>query len=210
VQDPKSTSEFETAIVVTLTFLRALADAADEAMADIQRAYGDAGSDKPRPTDELIDAVVERVNGIADDCRQLSTVLTGYGSLALDATDADPGDEPEDRSDDEASAPERVPDSEPDPDPVVFAPPAPPTPATLADSTAPPRAPKAAAGAPPDSDGPIHVSEGIRLLATQMSVAGASNGEISRRLLNDFGVENADRLVAQLFGPSVNIGGQRT
>jgi hypothetical protein len=50
---------------------------------------------------------------------------------------------------------------------------------------------------------PAQISEGIRLLATQMSVAGASNREIARKLHDDFGVENADALIAQLFGPAV-------
>lgn len=52
-----------------------------------------------------------------------------------------------------------------------------------------------------DPDEPVHVSEGVRLLATQMSVAGASSGDIAKRLHDDFGVENADRLIAHLFGP---------
>jgi hypothetical protein len=33
-----------------------------------------------------------------------------------------------------------------------------------------------------------------------MSVAGASNREIARRLHDDFGVEGAERLVNELFG----------
>ena len=52
-----------------------------------------------------------------------------------------------------------------------------------------------------DPSEPVHVSEGVRLLATQMSVAGASTDDIARRLHNDFGVEDADRLIAHLFGP---------
>jgi hypothetical protein len=50
-------------------------------------------------------------------------------------------------------------------------------------------------------DEPVRVSEGVRLLATQMSVAGASSADIARRLHNDFGVQDADRLIAHLFGP---------
>lgn len=50
-------------------------------------------------------------------------------------------------------------------------------------------------------DEPVHVSEGVRLLATQMSVAGASTADIAKRLHNDFGVQDADRLIAHLFGP---------
>lgn len=56
-----------------------------------------------------------------------------------------------------------------------------------------------------DPGEPVHISEGVRLLATQMSVAGASSADIARRLNNDFGVEDADRLVAQLFGPGSQV-----
>lgn len=52
----------------------------------------------------------------------------------------------------------------------------------------------------PPADQPVHISEGVRLLATQMSVAGASSDDIARRLHDDFGVEDADRLIAHLFG----------
>lgn len=55
-------------------------------------------------------------------------------------------------------------------------------------------------GSKPTDDQPVHVSEGVRLLATQMSVAGASSDDIARRLHDDFGVEDADRLIAHLFG----------
>jgi hypothetical protein len=48
--------------------------------------------------------------------------------------------------------------------------------------------------------GEPHLSDGVRLLATQMSVAGASPDEIAMRLREDFGVPEADRLVRELFG----------
>ena len=48
-------------------------------------------------------------------------------------------------------------------------------------------------------DGP-RLSDGVRLLATQMSVAGAGTEEIALRLREDFGVVDADRLVRELFG----------
>jgi hypothetical protein len=57
--------------------------------------------------------------------------------------------------------------------------------------------------APSEPAEPVRISEGIRLLATQMSVAGASNREIARKLHDDFGVQNADALIAQLFGSAV-------
>ncbi|MCB0865682.1 MAG: hypothetical protein KDB58_08220 [Solirubrobacterales bacterium] len=76
-----------------------------------------------------------------------------------------------------------------------------PEPESEAPPTAEPESDVNPEGAPPESDEPVHVSEGVRLLATQMSVAGASSSDIAKRLSEDFGVENADRLIAQLFGP---------
>lgn len=48
-----------------------------------------------------------------------------------------------------------------------------------------------------DGAGP---SEGIRLLVTQMAVAGSSHAEIAARLRNEFAVEDADKLLAEVFG----------
>lgn len=48
--------------------------------------------------------------------------------------------------------------------------------------------------------GGVRVSDGVRLLATQMSVAGASLDEIVRQLRDDFGVPDADVVVWELFG----------
>ena len=55
-------------------------------------------------------------------------------------------------------------------------------------------------GGPGQDLGGPHLSDGVRLLATQMSVAGASPDEIALRLREDFGVPEADRLVRELFG----------
>lgn len=43
-------------------------------------------------------------------------------------------------------------------------------------------------------------SEGIRLLATQMAVAGSSHAEIEQRLRSEFGVEDADAILAEVLG----------
>jgi hypothetical protein len=42
------------------------------------------------------------------------------------------------------------------------------------------------------------ISEGLRLLTTQMSVAGASRDEIAKRLRADFGVENAEPILKDM------------
>ncbi len=51
---------------------------------------------------------------------------------------------------------------------------------------------------PPEA-GDTRVSEGVKLLATQMSVAGSSREEIAVRLREDFGIDDADAIVAELF-----------
>jgi hypothetical protein len=42
------------------------------------------------------------------------------------------------------------------------------------------------------------VSEGLRLLTTQMSVAGADRKEIAERLRKEFGVENAEPILKDM------------
>lgn len=67
--------------------------------------------------------------------------------------------------------------------------------------------PRPITGLPPVPAGPgpeqlsgPQISDGVRLLATQMSVAGANPDEIALRLREDFGVADADALVDELFG----------
>ena len=79
--------------------------------------------------------------------------------------------------------------------PVAF--PTPPEPLPTAPIGGP--LPPVPAGPAQEAHGP-HLSDGVRLLATQMSVAGASPDEIALRLREDFGVPDADRLVRELFG----------
>jgi hypothetical protein len=42
------------------------------------------------------------------------------------------------------------------------------------------------------------ISEGLRLLTTQMSVAGADRDEIAERLREEFGVENAEPILKEM------------
>jgi hypothetical protein len=44
--------------------------------------------------------------------------------------------------------------------------------------------------------------EGIRLLATQMAVAGSSRDEIEARLQGEFGVTDAESVLHHVLGPS--------
>lgn len=144
-----------------------LADLAAEVVSGIERdrVALESGRDAADSADELIDAVIERVEEVEADCRRLVEILSRFHSLSGGApAPAIPAEEP-------AANGEAL---------------------------------EALPAAP--SDGPLEagaeVSEGVRLLATQMSVAGASHEEIAQRLTDDFGVEDAERLVAQLFGRS--------
>lgn len=67
--------------------------------------------------------------------------------------------------------------------------------------------PPAAAPAPPAPQTPAetsspasHPSEGARLLATQMAVAGSSREEITGRLRDDFGIGDAESMVDSILG----------
>ena len=89
--------------------------------------------------------------------------------------------------------------------PVVSAPPPPPTPGSAPKPAGKPRwltpraeAVQAAAGA---------TSEGVRLIATQMAIAGSSRAEIERRLRIQFGVRDADLALEEIFGGSEVRGG---
>jgi hypothetical protein len=53
---------------------------------------------------------------------------------------------------------------------------------------------------PPPSGLPEPLSEGARLLATQMVVAGSSRAEIARRLQHDFGIEDPDSMLDAIHG----------
>jgi hypothetical protein len=50
---------------------------------------------------------------------------------------------------------------------------------------------------------PYPPSEGIRLLATQMAVAGSTQAEIEERLRIEFGVVDADAILYEVFGGRV-------
>ena len=149
-----------------------LADAARDTMTAIERDRTalEGRYGSSVMADELIGAVRGRVEGVAGDCRDLAAILDRFKSLAG----------PTDVSEPPAAFPNI-------PEPLPVAP---------IGGGLPP-VPAGPAGDP--ADGP-HLSDGVRLLATQMSVAGASTEEISLRLREDFGVQDADRLVRELFG----------
>lgn len=186
-----------------------LAAAARDAVAAIDADQAGL-RDRSEMADELIDSVTARIGEIAADCDDLNGILAGFRSL-MEATPVAATTPP--------APPVRAPSA-----PVTIAPGVteyrgtgavePVAPRTEQDGPAPAGAggaPEATerAGAPeapesPESpESPVEpprISEGVRLLATQMSVAGSSVTEIARRLHDEFGVENSDLLVRELFG----------
>jgi hypothetical protein len=51
-------------------------------------------------------------------------------------------------------------------------------------------------------------SEGVRLIATQMAIAGSSRAEIERRLRIQFGVRDADLALEEIFGNGSEVQGR--
>jgi len=81
------------------------------------------------------------------------------------------------------------------PPPVQQDPPPPPPP------TPPPAPPQPASFQPPPTTPSAQPSEGARLLATQMSVAGSTREEIASRLYNEFGVQDPNSMLDAILGP---------
>jgi len=149
-----------------------LADAARDTMTAIERDRSalEGRYGSSIMADELIGAVRGRIEGVAGDCKDLAAILDRFKTLAGPT---------------EVTEPLETATGMPLPAPLPVAPIGglPPVPA----------------GPAPDASGGPHLSDGVRLLATQMSVAGASPEEIATRLHEDFGVADADRLVRELF-----------
>lgn len=66
----------------------------------------------------------------------------------------------------------------------------------------PPYAPPPPPPAVPPPGGAAQPSEGARLLATQMAVAGSTREEISNRLFNEFGVQEPGPMLDAILGPA--------
>lgn len=171
----------------------ALAEAAEQAVSGIERDRVELGPDRVSSgsTTELIAILESRVNEIATDCRQLASILGGFATLAASARAEGARDVGESMGIDEASD-ARLDEAQPS---LVWD-----TPLVL-----PGHAGSRVDEQSIEVDEEIEreaepVSDGVRLLATQMSVAGAETGEIARRLEDDFGVENADVVIGRVFG----------
>jgi hypothetical protein len=69
------------------------------------------------------------------------------------------------------------------------------SPATPVEPVAPDQPPSPIPPPPPVSESDSGSSEGARLLATQMAVAGGTREEITRRLREEFGIQDAAGLL---------------
>jgi hypothetical protein len=76
--------------------------------------------------------------------------------------------------------------------------PAPPPPPAAGPEPASPPPPVPAAPAPPPGRNDSHVSEGARLLATQMAVAGSTRDEIAWRLREEFGIHDSTAILDEI------------
>lgn len=149
-----------------------LADAARDTMIAIERDRSalEGRYGSSVMADELISAVRGRIEGVAGDCNDLAVILDRFKSLA---------------------GPTEVTEEATAAGPTI---PVPPAPRPITGLPAVPTGPGL------EGDSGRMISDGVRLLATQMSVAGAGPDEIATRLREDFGVADADALVDDLFG----------
>jgi hypothetical protein len=155
---------------------------------------------------DVAEALVERTEAMRADCERLSALLKrARGAIAASLGEAAP-------------PPPEAPPAEPEPEPKprisIQLPPSwrfwrrdrvgePPRP-----ELAPPRLRRpdyAVAGAGPlvarrESPSRVPVPEGVRLIATQMAVAGSSRKEIERRLQRQFGIVDAASVLDDVFG----------
>lgn len=96
-----------------------------------------------------------------------------------------------------AQPPPEPPPEAPEPAPAPYAPP-PSAPAPEPDPPAAPPPEPPAAEAPRSGGKAPAVSEGARLLATQMAVAGSTRDEIAWRLREEFGIEDASAILDEI------------
>ena len=184
----------------------------------------------PDGQDELVSAVIAQLRSVNDECQRINGVLERVSAMIEEPAPPAPAPVPEPPA--PLAAPPPVGEPPPPPPPVAEPPPppvaAPPPPPPPVDAPPPdPYGPPPGAAPPePEEEEAIAVpssqytgtpepvayegtgiqegppSEGIRLLATQMAVAGETVGDIERRLRTDFGVTNASQVVRELFGPT--------
>ncbi len=158
----------------------------------------------------LASALVDRTEAIRSDCGRLSTLMERTAKLVAER-DADRTTDAEPRAATTAAHPvesepatelEPTPPAEPEIDEAVQ------PPAASEPAPAPERPAPAATEKPRwlsrrndrEARSVGSTSEGVRLIATQMAIAGSSRAEIERRLRIQFGVRDADQALDEIFG----------
>jgi hypothetical protein len=180
--------------------------AAENVAAAAEKLRAEDTSSRGELTASVADALVERTGQIRGDCERLAALVSRSAKLVAEregrestVTEALPSVPPPKRS----IAPAPVP-VEPEPE-LVAGPPAPlaPLPGTSAGDTP---SDDSFAEDLPDSPVPSSASggtsEGVRLIATQMAIAGSSRAEIEHRLRIQFGVVDAGQALDDIFGNS--------
>jgi hypothetical protein len=178
----------------------AAAKVADNVAAAARQLRSEGSSARAELTASVADALVDRTGEIRNDCERLASLVTRSAKLIAEREGRQPADSvppPPQRS--LGTAPVAA---EPEPDaeaPTAIAP-LPGTPAGAldqdeqsdeADETFPSQIPESASGG---------TSEGVRLIATQMAIAGSSRAEIEHRLRIQFGVVDAGQALDDIFG----------
>jgi hypothetical protein len=154
---------------------------------DSKRRADEMAAHRAREMSDLTDNLMQRARQVAQQSDQLITALEDAGRRMIGgtpgfgSTQAPPQPEV---APPPAPPPQAAPPPASNDQPPAASSPPPPPPAPPVQQAPPPaqRAPAAA----PQNAGPV--SEGARLLATQMAIAGSSRDEISRRLRDEFGV----------------------
>jgi hypothetical protein len=181
--------------------IRALDEAATSAAENVaaaaRRLRSEGSSSRAELTASVADALVDRTTEIRNDCERLASLVTRSATLIAqqEGRESTASVPPPKRS----IAPAPVP-AEPEPESPSDFSPLPETPAgelspTLLsddrDETSPSPVPDTASGG---------TSEGVRLIATQMAIAGSSRAEIEHRLRIQFGVVDAGQALDDIFG----------
>lgn len=171
--------------------------AADRAVREIEDDLGrrtavEPGTriDRERLAAELIGSIAERTRSLRDETGELSRLL-GRAREQIKLIET------------KQAAPEPAAPPPPAPRAPTPPPPAPSPPSPRANSLPRPSEPAAAAeSASNNSRAPAQpVSEGLRLLATQMAVAGSSRAEVEERLVREFGVADPGSVLDEVLGP---------
>jgi hypothetical protein len=176
----------------------AAARVADNVAAAARQLRSEGSSARAELTASVADALVDRTGEIRNDCERLASLVTRSAKLIAEREGRQPAESvppPPQRS--LASAPVA---DEPDAEAPAAIAPLPGTPAHAldpdelsdeADETSPSTIPESASGG---------TSEGVRLIATQMAIAGSSRAEIEHRLRIQFGVVDAGQALDDIFG----------